>query len=137
MEGEYRYIVDRFLQGGVTNFIFETNAHDRALHETAAYIKAQCPSAYIVVCFAAQPDGFTCAGERVQVLLQRAGSDPNMDATGINCVSSARHMVQMVDTLQVDGLTLSALPNAGYPTVVGGRTIYNADPDNIAQQMKL
>lgn len=134
---EYAYVVDRFLQGGITNFIFETNAHDRALHETAAYIKEKCPTAYIIVSFAAQPDGFTCAGERVQGLLQRAGSDPNIDATGLNCVSSARHMVQMVDTLQWDGLTLSVLPNAGYPSVVGGHTIYNTDPDYFAQQMEL
>ncbi len=133
---EYRYVVDLFLAEGVQNFIFETHARDTALHETAAHIREKCPEAFILFSFAAQPDGFTCAGELVQALLDRSRDDPNVDAAGINCVSSARHMVQMMDLLEVGELPFSVLPNAGYPTVVASRTYYHSDPDYFAQQME-
>ena len=132
---EYRFIVDRFLRLDVRNFLFETHLQDTALHEIAAYIKESCPDAFIIFSFAAQPDGFTIVGEQAQELLHRAAEDPNVDAAGINCVCGARHMTQMLDMLDTEGTILSVLPNAGYPTVVGGRTIYNAEPDYFARQM--
>lgn len=132
---EYKFVVDRFLQQDIYNFLFETHLQDTALHEIAAYIKEKCPDAFIVFSFAAQPDGFTIMGEQAQALLHRAAKNKNVDAAGINCVCGARHMTQMLDMLDTEGLTLSVLPNAGYPTVVGGRTIYNAEPDYFAKQM--
>ena len=132
---EYQFLVDRFLANGITHFLFETHSRDAALHEIAAYIREHCPDAYIIFSFAAQPDGFTCAGEAVQRLLDRARHDPNVDAAGLNCSSGARHMVQTVAQLNTDGMTFSATPNAGYPTVIAGRIYYNAAPEYFARQM--
>ncbi len=132
---EYRFIIDRLLANGISHFLFETHPQDFALHEAAAYIKERNPDAFILCSFAVQPDGFTIMGESAQALLHRAALDSNVDAAGINCVSGASHMIRMLDSLDTEGLVLSVLPNAGYPTVVGGRTLYNAEPAYYARQM--
>ena len=133
---EYRFLVDRFLEMGAKYFLLETNGQDTGLHETAAYIKARQPDAFVIVSFAAQPDGFTRSGQLVQTLYHRAVQDPNIDASGLNCVSGARHMEKLVDTLErPERGILSVMPNAGYPTVLGGRTYYDGDPKYFAHQL--
>ncbi len=132
---EYRFLADRFLDLGAENFLFETHAGDDQLHEVAAYIKERRPDAFILVSFAAQPDGFTRAGELAGDLVRRAAADPNIDAVGLNCVSGARHMAALVDTIGPVDKPLSVMPNAGYPTVLGNRTYYNGDPAYFAMQL--
>ena len=120
---EYRFLVDCFLALGARNFLLETNGREEGLHETAAYIKERQPEAFVILSFGAQPDGFTRSGQLVGRLYQRAAQDPNVDGAGLNCVSGARHMAELVSTLELSADTfLSVMPNAGYPTVLGGRT---------------
>ena len=134
---EYRFVTDQFLEAGAQYFLFETNSRDAGLHETAAYIKAQKPDAFIIVSFAPQPDGFTREGQLVKRLYQKAAQDPNIDAAGLNCASGARHMAELVDTLERhEDQILSVMPNAGYPIVLGRRAYYDGDPDYFASQMR-
>ena len=134
MLSEYRFVADRFLALGAKHFLFETNSGDQYLHAIAAYIKSQAPDAFIIASYAVQPDGFTRSGELCQALLKRTADDPNIDAAGFNCISSARHMVELVRRLPaVDGL-FSVMPNAGYPTVRGNRTFYDGVPSYFGQQ---
>lgn len=132
---EYRYVIDRFFALGAKNFYFETNALDVGLHEAAAYVKQLDPNAYVMVGFAAQPDGFTCAGENVKDLLKRADEDENIDCMGLNCISSARHMVKIAHKLEPMHKPMMYMPDGGYPTVVGGRTYYDSGADYFAEQM--
>ncbi len=132
---EYRFVVDQFLAAGAKNFLFETNSHDHALPEIAAYIKKQVPESFVLVSFAAQPDGFTRSGHLVTELFFRASRDRNIDAAGLNCISGARHMVELADTLEHHDVLLSVMPNAGYPTVRDNRTYYDSDPEYFAMQM--
>lgn len=133
---EYRFVVDLFLEAGAEHFLFETHSQDACLHEMAAYIKARAPQAFVMVSFAAQPDGFTRSGQLARNLYRRAIQNPQIDAAGLNCVSGARHMVELVDTLErEEHHLLSAMPNAGYPTVLGERIYYDGDPGYFAQQL--
>ena len=132
---EYRFVADRFLAAGARNFLFETNSHDHALHEIAAYIKSQAPNSFIILSFASQPDGFTRAGQLLSDLFRRAAESDAIDAVGLNCVSGARHMVELVDTLDHSDALLSVMPNAGYPTVRDNRTFYDSDPEYFALQL--
>lgn len=135
---EYRFLVDCFLALGARNFLLETNGREEGLHETAAYIKERQPEAFVILSFGAQPDGFTRSGQLVGRLYQRAAQDPNVDGAGLNCVSGARHMAELVSTLELSADTfLSVMPNAGYPTVLGGRTYYDGDPGYFARQLGL
>ncbi|MDR3765461.1 MAG: homocysteine S-methyltransferase family protein, partial [Butyricicoccus sp.] len=66
--GEYQAIVEHFLSLGATRFLFETFADDEPLHDLAAYIKQRQPDAYVMVSFAATPDGFTRQGLSVRTI---------------------------------------------------------------------
>lgn len=136
-DAEYAFLADIFLACGAKNFLFETNGSGRGLHAAAAYIKAREPDAFILVSFAAQPDGFTADGELYSELLQAAAADPDVDAVGLNCVSGARHMAGLVKRLGGVGKTFSAMPNAGYPTIRGRRTYYDGDPRYFAEQLRV
>lgn len=132
---QYQFIADRFLTLGAENFLFETHSQDTCLSAIAAYIKQQRPDAFVLVSFAAQPDGFTRSGLLARELILRAEQDENIDAVGLNCVSGAKHMATLVDTLGPVEKLLSVMPNAGYPTVLGSRTFYNGDPEYFALQL--
>ena len=132
---EYRFVVDLFLERGARHFLFETNSHDHALHEIAAYIKEKAPESFILLSFASQPDGFTRSGHLVTELHRKAVENKNIDAVGLNCISGARHMVELVDMLDHENSLLSVMPNAGYPTVRDNRTYYDSDPEYYAVQM--
>lgn len=131
---EYCWLADRFLTLGARHFLFETNGTDAGLHEAAAHIKAAAPEAFVLVSFAAQPDGFTREGCLAAELIGAAEADENIDAAGLNCVSSAYHMVQLLPALPRTDKPFSAMPNAGYPTVRGNRTFYDGDSAYFAAQ---
>lgn len=132
---QYQFLADHFLALGAENFLFETHSQDTCLSDIAAYIKKKCSGAFVLVSFAAQPDGFTRTGMPVRELILRAEQDENIDAVGLNCVSGAKHMAALADTLGPVNKPLSVMPNAGYPTVLGSRTFYNGDPEYFALQL--
>ena len=132
---EYHAIVDQFLSLGARHFLFETIATDLYLHEIAKHIKDADPDAFVLVSFAAQPDGFTRDGRLIGELCRGAAADAYIDAVGLNCVSGGRQMVELMNKIgPVEGL-FSVMPNAGYPTVRGNRTYYDGDPGYFAAQM--
>ena len=132
----YRAVADALLEKDVGHFLFETNSTDSGLLQAAAYIRARQPDAYIITSFAVQPDGYTRHGYHYARMFRQLRDSGLVDAVGFNCVSSARHMALLLQGLTVDGITISAMPNAGYPVVIRNRTFYDGDPDYFAQQMK-
>ncbi len=135
--GEYHFIVDQFLSLGARHFLFETLGTDLYLHEIAEHIKAADPDAFILVSFAAQPDGFTRDGRLIGELCRSAEADAYIDAVGLNCVSGGRQMVELMNKIgPISGL-FSVMPNAGYPTVRGNRTYYDGDPGYFASQIAI
>lgn len=132
---EYRFVADRFLALGAENFLFETHSSLDGLRETAAYIRERCPEAFIIVSIASLPDGFTRDGHLSGQLISLLEQDPRVDAVGLNCVTGAKHMVDLVKGLGTVKKPLSIMPNAGYPTVLGSRTVYDGSPDYFARQL--
>ncbi|MCD8216488.1 MAG: homocysteine S-methyltransferase family protein, partial [Clostridiales bacterium] len=133
---EFRFVTDCFLEQGAQNFLFETNADTTGLCEIAAYIRERVPSAYIIVSFAVQVDGFSREGFWAADLFEEMRVCDAVDSIGLNCVCGARHMLELVREIDHEGLTLSLMPNAGYPTVVNNRTFYEGDPQYFAAQIK-
>lgn len=132
---EYRFVIDQFLALGAKHFLLETLSTDQFLPQIAAHVKATCPDAFLIVSFAAQPDGFTRDGRLIQELMLAAAGDGNIDAVGLNCVSGGRQMLELVKKLSLPGKYLSVMPNAGYPTVRSNRVFYDGDPGYFSQQM--
>ncbi len=129
-------VLDEFLNLGATNFLFETLADDTNLSDFTAYIKSKCSDAYIIASFAVTPDGFTRHGLAAHNLIKRVCEDKNLDAVGLNCVSGPLHLLQTTKTLDIQNLgkTFSVMPNAGYPTVIDGRTVFDSSPNYFAER---
>ena len=126
---------ERFVEAGVTHFLVETLSSDEGVAELAAWLEARCPDALLIVSFAVGADGFTREGLPGRALLKRTAALPGVDAVGFNCMSGPHHLLSLVRGLELEGTMLSVMPNAGYPTVLGRRTVYQGGPDYFAQQM--
>ncbi|MDD5937871.1 MAG: bifunctional homocysteine S-methyltransferase/methylenetetrahydrofolate reductase [Clostridiales bacterium] len=126
---------DLFLARGVTHFLAETLPSDEGIGELARHLKARCPEAFLIVSFAVAFDGTTCEGFSGRTLLRRTAALPEVDAVGFNCVSSPHHMLEYIRTLDLSGITLSVMPNAGYPSVLGRRTVFQGTPDYFGQKL--
>ncbi len=133
---EYEYVAQIFLELGARNFLFETNASMEGLLEVAAFIKRKVPDSYIITSFALLPDGYTREGYMVDELLEQVKNSPDIDAFGMNCVCGAKHMHSLIDHLDLQGVALAAMPNAGYPVVINNRTFYDGNPTYYAEQMR-
>ena len=134
--GEYIALAERFLAKGAKHFLFETLPDAAGISEAAAFIKGRDPEAFILVSFAAGPDGFTPAGRLARELLKTCAGDPNIDAVGLNCGTSPRDMAALAAALGPLDKPLSLMPNAGYPTVLGRRTWYQGAPDYFGSQLR-
>ena len=135
MAAEYRFVADCFRELGIRYFLIETHSTDLYLHKTAAYIKEKDPEAFVILSFNVQPDGFTTAGRMIRDLCKAADEDPNVDAVGMNCMTTARHMVDLLRKIGPLSIPISVMPNASYPTVRGNRSCYDGDPSYFASQM--
>ena len=131
----YMALADDFLSIGADCFLLETMPSAAGLAEAAAHIKAKNPQAFIAVSFAADPDGFTRAGEMAAALIAQMEACPDVDAVGLNCICGAYHMRRLLEGLPATDKLLLAMPNAGYPHVIDGRTYYDSDPVYYAQQV--
>ena len=131
----YTAMAQAFLDEGVTCFLMETMHSAQGLCETAAFIRARCPEAFIAVSFAADADGFTRAGEAASALIAQMDACADVDAVGLNCVCGAYHMRRLLEGMARPQKRLIAMPNAGYPHVENGRTYYDSDPAYFARQV--
>ncbi len=127
--------MDWFLAEGVRCFLLETLSSDEGVKEAAEHLKARCPDAFLLVSYAVRPEGFTREGLSGKGLLERTAAIPQVDAVGLNCVSGPHHMLSLLQNVKLNGKYLSVMPNAGYPTVVGRRTVYQGTPEYFAERM--
>lgn len=131
----YRAQAEVFLSAGVTNFIVETLSTGDGLQELGEYLKGACPQAFLLTSFAVGPDGHTRAGLDGGELLRFAASLPEVDGVGLNCACGPMHMLELVRALPPLGKPLSVMPNAGYPTVLGRRAVYQGKADYFAAHL--
>lgn len=129
---DYREIVDVFLKNGIEDFIFETYSSMDYLIELAEYIKSRVDDSFIITSFAIGADGQTRMGEWGENLLKEASSCEYIDAVGFNCVSGPLRIREYLERIEIPNSTLSIMPNAGYPTVISGRTFYPNNKDYFA-----
>lgn len=117
-----------FLSCGVKHFLVETLANDDGVAELAKYLKAASPESYLIVSYAVGADGVTRDGLSGRSLFTRTAVIEGVDAVGFNCMSGPHHLLEYIRSLDTSGVTLSVMPNAGYPTVLGRRTVFQGKP---------
>jgi Methionine synthase I (cobalamin-dependent), methyltransferase domain len=132
---EFKFVVDCFIELGAKNFLFETLSNDEHLEKIAKHIKQKVKDAFIITSFAVQPDGYTRDGYFGRDIFKRMVEVKNVEALGLNCVSGPFHMLHYVKELNLKNVTLLVMPNAGYPTVVNNRTLFDASPEYFGSQM--
>ena len=136
VQAAYCQLADLFLACGARHFLFETNANAEHLAQTARYIKEREGDAFIIVSFAVQPDGYTREGSYVADLFRTVKECGEIDVFGLNCMSSAPHLYELIQKNDFGGKLLSVMPNAGYPRIVGNRMFYDSDPVYFARILK-
>ncbi len=131
---EYQRNIDVFLSLGAKNFVFETLQEYEPLHEIIAYIKDKEPTATVLVSFSVSQDGYTKKGYFYQPLLKQAALDAHI--VGLNCQCGPSHLYQLIRKLDLsDYPCFCAMPNAGYPQSVNGRTVYSNNMDYYAEKL--
>ena len=134
---EYLELCREFLNLGARVFVFETLSEFRYIREAAAFIKEQLPEAFIIAQFSFNRNGFTRSGMGVRAMLEEAGSLPYIDAVGFNCGVGPVHLYDLLKNQALpEGKYLTALPNAGYPTELRGRTLYSENVPYYVEMMK-
>ena len=131
----YCHQAELFLSRGITHFLLETLPTDEGVGELARWLKQRCPEAYLIVSFAVDPSGVTRDGHLGQELFDRTAALKEVDAVGFNCVSGPHHLLEFIRTLKRGDTTLSVMPNAGYPTVLGRRTVFQGQPDYFGSKL--
>lgn len=132
---ERHNLIDRFLANGVSHFLFETFDEAPALIEAAQYVKSICPEAYVITECSVAPDMYTQSGISAQSIIDALCEIDEIDAYGFNCTCGPLHMVNVVQSIEFYEKPVCIMPNAGYPTVVGGRTVFKSTPDYFAEQL--
>ena len=127
--------MELFLQQGVTNFLLETLPGEDGVAEAAAWLKQRCPDAFLLVSFAVDASGSTRLGQNGKDLLLRTAALDTVDAVGFNCMSGPGALLTLAQSLPPLDKPLSVMPNAGYPAVLGRRTVYQGKPDYFAQKL--
>ncbi len=123
-EAEYKRNVDVFLSLGAKYFLFETLQEYGFLGNVISYLKKREPSATVLVSFSVSQDGYTKKGYHYKNLLKQAAKDA--DIVGLNCQCGPAHLYRLISQLNLtDYPSFSAMPNAGYPQSVNGRTVYS------------
>lgn len=122
-----------YAEHGFKNYIFETNSNFFGIASAAERIKEIVPDAFIMTSFSVQSDGYTREGYYYQDLFDSARKCRYIDAYGLNCILSVMHMEQLIRKADIEeGDIVCAMPNGGYPRVVGRRIYYDSDPEFFA-----
>lgn len=134
----FREQVDALLAGGVDLFIIETMSDPRELLLAVRAVREACRLPVIAeMSFSAE--GRTLLGtapEEAAEALARLAQDQRPEVIGVNCGAGPAPVLEALRALRQAGgpfTRFSAMPNAGLPTIVGGRFVYMAIPEYFAQ----
>ncbi len=124
--------IDGLVEGGADGLLFETFSD---LNELGAGIEAgrrRC-NLPILALMTVGRDGNTTYGHSPGWVAQRL-TDLGVDALGLNCSVGPAVMLDSIEEMAGStSLPLCALPNAGFPRMVGDRQIYLASPEYMTQ----
>ena len=134
-EQVYLAVAKRFALLGARNFLFETLSTEEGVLEAICALKQTVPDAFVLVSFAVLPDGYTREGRYCAELVRRMAQSGVVDAVGLNCVSAPGAMRALVQQLGDAGLSLSVMPNAGYPVVARAQVRYQGKPEYFAREL--
>ncbi|MHB1484713.1 MAG: bifunctional homocysteine S-methyltransferase/methylenetetrahydrofolate reductase [Saccharofermentanales bacterium] len=135
LQNEYLSIAQQFLENGASEFIFETLSEYEAIVPAINLIKSTNPKLFIITSFAVSQDGYTRKGLFYKTLLKQSMENPDIDVCGLNCICGPSHILRLLTEMKPSGKPLCAMPNAGYPATVNGRTVYQDNAGYFASKL--
>lgn len=133
----FREQIEALLEAGVDLLVIETMG---SVDEMNAALDAaeQCADLPIVALMTFAEDGRTLSGHDPETVVRMLAAR-QVDVIGANCSVGPQRLLKVIRKMRAavessDGHqpALAAVPNAGYPTMVGSRLIYRSSPEYFA-----
>jgi homocysteine S-methyltransferase len=133
----YREQAAALAAGGIDLIIIETQTDLLEMEQALAAARAAAPGIAVVVSATFTKDDRTVLGSspaRVAARLAELGAD----AIGANCGEGPAQLLRVIRSMRgaAGTVPLVARPNAGGPTQVGGRFVYPATPEYLAEHAR-
>jgi len=133
---EYKFIAKVFIECGATNFIFETLNEFDSIVPALSLIRQKVADPTVIVSFAVSQDGMTSRGYSYKKIMETAAASPYVDVVGLNCLCGPSHMYDLLREICPFKKPLAAMPNAGYPSTLNGRTVYLDNAEYFSEKAK-
>lgn len=133
----YREQAEALAEGGVDLLIVETQTDLREMEQALAAARAGAPGIAVIVSATFTKDDRTLLGSspaQVAARLVALGAD----GIGANCGEGPAQLLRVMRGMRpaAGDVPLVARPNAGGPTQVGGRFVYPATPEYLAEHAR-
>jgi methionine synthase / methylenetetrahydrofolate reductase(NADPH) len=121
------------LDEGVDLVVLETFRQLTMLEEAINAVREVSADIPVIASFAFKPSRHYFVGPTPEEVARRA-ADWKVDVLGTNCVNGPAAMLDMIERMEsIAGIPLCAMPNAGNPEMVDGRSLYLASPEYMAE----
>lgn len=129
--------VEALAEGGVDLLVVETQSDLREMEQALAAARAGAPGTAVVVSATFTKDDRTLLGSSPMQVAERL-AELGADAIGANCGEGPAQLLRVVRAMRpaAGTIPLVARPNAGGPTQVGGRFVYPATPEYLAEHAR-
>ncbi|HJT87478.1 MAG TPA: bifunctional homocysteine S-methyltransferase/methylenetetrahydrofolate reductase, partial [Bryobacteraceae bacterium] len=130
----FREQADHLLAAGVDLLVFETFGDLNELREAVLAAREAAGPDFVLVAHVTVDDFCRLTGgASVESFTREMDSWP-VDAIGLNCSVGPKDMLETIERMAAfTSKPLSAMPNAGLPTLVEGRNMYLCSPEYMAQ----
>ena len=132
---EYKQIIHAFFNNGVNHFLFETFSEYEILIELAMVVKSISKDSFVITECTVAADQYTLSGISAQSVIHKLSAEDDIDACGFNCTCGPMHLLEIVRELRLFEKPICIMPNAGYPTIISGRTVFETTPDYFAEKL--
>jgi len=135
VQAAYQEQITALASEGVDMILLETFSSLKEL-QLAAKV-ARSSGVPVIASFAVDDDGRTAAGTSAEVMADQLDADENVDAIGLNCGTGPAGLYEPLrSVLARTSKPVIAMPNAGSPKTVSGRTLYLANPEYFTEYCK-
>jgi methionine synthase I (cobalamin-dependent)/5,10-methylenetetrahydrofolate reductase len=124
------------IDGGVDLIVLETFTHVPELQQAIRAARELNDTLPLMVQVTIGDDGNLLSGTTLESFVKGISSYP-VDVVGLNCSVGPKAMLEALEDLKsLTSLPISIQPNAGLPQNIGGRNIYLASPEYMAEYAK-
>ena len=124
-------------EGGVDLLIIETQTDLREMEQALGAARAEAPELAVVVSATFTKDDRTLLGSSPLQVAERL-AELGADAIGANCGEGPAQLLRVMRAMRAAAgdIPLVARPNAGGPAQIGGRFVYPATPEYLAEHAR-